>query len=258
VLRVLADPEALAHAVARELIEASALERPCRVALSGGTTPRHGFELLATPPLGEQVAWERLEVFWGDERCVSPEDSRSNERMARESLLDRVAIPRAQIHPIRCSGDSRQAAREYEALLLQSFGGPPRFDLALLGLGADAHTASLKPGSPALRERERLVVAVPDVGEGFDRVTLTAPAINQARKIVFAVSGRSKALALREVLEGRSRPEQYPAQLIRPVDGELLWLVDEEAASLLSAQASPRDAAPYRFGEERTVDKPRE
>ncbi len=200
------------------------------VALAGGSTPRRAYQLLASPPWRERVAWDRVHIFWGDERCVPPSDPRSNERMAREALLDRVPIPPGQVHPIRCGGDSAQAAREYEALLLQLFGGPPRFDLILLGLGADGHTASLKPHTAALGERERQVVAVPDLGEGFDRVTLTAPAINRARRIVFAVSGAAKASALRAVLEGPPNPNQFPAQLIRPEAGEVVWLVDEAAA----------------------------
>ena len=235
-LRVYSDFQALSLAVAQTLVKASATCPPRElfsVALSGGSTPHRAYELLATQPLRDQVPWKRIHVFWGDERCVPPTDPRSNEGTAREALLDRVPIPKSQIHPILCSGDSRQAARRYESLLLQFFEGPPRLDLVLLGLGEDGHTASLKPGTSALDERERLAVAVPDLGEGFDRVTLTAPALNGARKIVFAVSGQAKAHALREVLEGPPRPDRFPAQLIHPVDGELLWLVDGPAASLL-------------------------
>lgn len=235
-LRIYSDFQALSRAVAEAFADAMA-RGPAKgrlsVALAGGSTPRRAYELLAADPLRQEIAWGRVHVFFGDERCVPPTDPRSNERMAREVLLDRVPIPREQIHPIRCGSDSRAEARRYEALLLRWFGGSPRLDLALLGLGEDGHTASLKPGSAALGERERLVAAVPDRGEGFDRLTLTAPALNGAREVVFAVSGRSKAPALREVLEGHRRPSQFPAQLIHPAGGEPLWLADEAAAALL-------------------------
>lgn len=235
-LRIYSDFQALSLAVAEVFAEEASGRAPegrfC-VVLSGGGTPRRAYELLAAEPLKSRVPWDRIHVFFGDERCVAENDARSNERMARQAMLDRVPIPRAQIYPIRCSQDSNGEAQRYEALLRQWFGGPPQFDLALLGLGEDGHTASLKPGTAALSERERLTVAVPDLGEGFDRVTLTAPALNAARKVVFAVSGRAKAHVLREVLEGRWRPEQLPAQLIRPAEGEPLWLVDAPAAALL-------------------------
>jgi 6-phosphogluconolactonase len=236
VLRIYSDFQALSRAVAEAFAGAMArgpVEGRLSVALAGGSTPRRAYELLAADPLRQEIAWGRVHVFFGDERCVPPADPRSNERMAREALLDRVPIPRGQIHPIHCGPDSRAEARRYEALLLRWFGGAPRFDLALQGLGEDGHTASLKPGSAALGERERLVAAVPDRGEGFDRVTLTAPALNGAREVVFAVSGRSKAPALREILEGEWRPSQFPAQLIHSAGGEPLWLADEAAAALL-------------------------
>lgn len=203
------------------------------MALAGGGTPRRAYELLAASPFRERVPWERLHVFWGDERWVPSTDPRSNERMGREALLDRVPIPREQIHPMRCSYDTRNAAREYEALLLQVFEGSPRFDLVLLGVGADGHIASLCPGTAAAREKRRLVVAVPDRGEGFERLTLTAPAFNGAKRVVFAVSGSTKARALHEALQGERRPDRCPAQLIHPVRGEVTWLVDNAAASLL-------------------------
>lgn len=241
-LRVYSDFQALSRAVAEAFADAMA-RGPAKgrlsVALAGGSTPRRAYELLASEPLRNEIAWGRVHVFFGDERCVPRTDPRRNERMAREALLDRVPIPQEQIYPIRCGPDSRAEAERYEALLLRWFGGPPRFDLALLGLGEDGHTASLKPGTAALGERERLVAAVPDRGEGFDRVTLTAPALHGAREVVFAVSGRSKAPALREVLEGEWRPNQFPAQLIHPAGGEPLWLADEAAAALL--EQAPRD-----------------
>lgn len=235
-IRVFSDPQSLSLAVAQTFVEASARSLPGQrfsVALAGGSTPRGAYELLAAVPLRDQVPWERVHVFWGDERCVPPTDPHSNERMAREAFLDRVPIPPGQLHPIRCGRDSREAARRYEEELTSFFDGPVRLDLVLLGLGEDGHTASLKPGTSALDVCEHLVAEVPDRGEGFDRLTLTVPALDQGRQVVFAVSGRGKAHVLRRVLEGPFRPEQLPAQLVHPIAGELLWLVDEAAASEL-------------------------
>ncbi len=237
-IRVFESPEALsasaAGMIARLCREAEPRGR-FAMALAGGETPRRTYQLLAEPPLRDEVPWEIVHVFWGDERAVQPSDRRSNERMAREALLDRVPIPREQIHPIRCFPDARDAAWSYEAQLRRFFQGPPRFDIALLGLGADGHTASLMPGSHALEERERWTAVVQ--AYPLDRVTLTAPALDQAARIVFLVSGYAKARALHGVLEGPPAPHRLPAQLIRPAGGELDWLVDRDAASQLGEAA---------------------
>jgi 6-phosphogluconolactonase len=208
------------------------------VALSGGHTPQRTYELLAQPPFQDRVAWAQVHVFWGDERCVPPDHPRSNERMVRQALLDRVPVPPAQIHPIRCAQSPREAAEQYEALLQEFFRDqPPSFDLIFLGLGEDGHTASLFPGTPVLREQECWVSDVHVAGQELDRVTLTAPLINQAALVTFLVAGAAKAGSLRAVLEGPLDPHRLPAQLIQPAQGELQWLVDQEASSLMSREA---------------------
>jgi 6-phosphogluconolactonase len=206
----------------------------CAVLLAGGETPRRTYELLAEEPLRNRVPWEQLHIFWGDERCVPPDDPRSNARMACRVLLDRVPVPARQIHPIHGDRDPRQAADEYEALLRRFFAGaPPRFDLVLLGLGADGHTASLFPGSSVLKEWERWTSATRRPGEEIDRVTLTVPIINQAELIVFLVAGADKAAVLHEVVDEEPDPRHRPARMIRAEQGELRWLVDKAAARLL-------------------------
>lgn len=238
-IRLYADHEALSRAAA-ELFTTetrAALKNNGRasVALSGGGTPRRTYEFLAHPPYRDQVTWEKIHIFWGDERCVPPDDPKSNERMARETLLKHVPIPPEQIHPIRCEQSSVKAAEQYEKLLRSHFGScGARFDLVFLGLGENGHTASLFPGTAVLNEQKLWSADVFVAEQNLHRVTLTAPAINMASKVAFLVSGTPKASVLKEVLEGPSDPQQLPAQLIRPVDGRLIWLVDDEAGRLLS------------------------
>ena len=248
VIQVFADPEALSRGAADLLVArrtAVAARGRFSVALSGGGTPRRTYELLAAPPLRDQVPWDRVHVFWGDERCVPRTDPRSNARLAREAWLDHVPIPAGQIHPMDCAGDPAAAARQYEALLREFFAGqPPRLDLILLGLGGDGHTASLFPGTPVLEEQKRWVAAVYVAEQDLHRLTLTAPFINQAALVVFLVAGGAKAGVLREVLHGPQDPGRLPAQLIRPQHGELLWLIDLEAApgATLWPGTSPQSA----------------
>jgi 6-phosphogluconolactonase len=205
------------------------------VALSGGQTPRRTYELLAQPDYRDRVAWTRVHVFWGDERCVPLEDHRNNARLARQTLLKHVPIPEEQIYPIKSAISSEKAAQEYEALLRLFFAGQtPRFDLIFLGLGADGHTASLFPGTAAACEQKSWTTTVPRHGLDPDRVTLTLPLINQARAVVFLVAGKDKALVLKKVLSGYSDLPPLPAQLINPGDGELYWLVDDGAAVLIN------------------------
>jgi 6-phosphogluconolactonase len=237
-IRVYPDLESLSRAAAALIVTQANLAVAARgrfsVALAGGATPRRTYELLAAPPLMDQAPWDRVHVFWGDERCVPPDAPRSNARMAKEAWLDRVPIPGHQIHPITCAQDPAAAARDYEARLREFFAGaPPRLDLVLLGLGHDGHTASLFPGTTVLEEQERWAAAV-YVPEGdLYRVTLTAPLINQAARVAFLVAGGAKAKILREVLHGLRDPARLPAQLIRPHHGELLWLTDLAAAAQL-------------------------
>lgn len=210
----------------------------CAVLLAGGETPRRTYELLADEPLLNRVPWGQLHLFWGDERCVPPDDPRSNARMAYRALLDRVPVPAGQVHPIPGDRAPRQAADEYEALLRSFFAGAtPGFDLAILGLGEDGHTASLFPGSPVLDERERWTMPIRRGGEEIDRVTLTVPLLNQAKLVVFLVAGDDKAAVLHELLEEEPDPCRRPARMIKPEHGELRWLVDRAAARLLQRLA---------------------
>jgi 6-phosphogluconolactonase len=201
------------------------------VALTGGSSPVQLYKLLAAAPYRDQVPWDQTFVFWGDERAVPHTDDRNNARMAFELLLDHVPVPPAQVH--RMSGElpPDESARQYEALLKAHFsGGSPQFDLILLGMGDDGHTASMFPGTDVVHERERWVKELFLTSQGMYRITLTAPLINQARRIVFQVFGAGKAATLKRVLEGPYQPDQLPSQLINPTSGELHWFLDEAAA----------------------------
>lgn len=237
-IRIYPDAEALSLAAA-ELFAAEARQAVqargrFTVALAGGSTPRRTYELLAQDPFRELVPWEKTHIFWGDERCVSGDDPRSNALMARQELLDHVPIPPGQVHPMLCDRSHKQAAVAYETLLRDFFPeGQLRFDLVLLGLGENGHTASLFPGTAVLDEQQRWVAEISVVEEEIHRLTLTAAAINQAALVVFLVSGTSKASMLRNVLKEAQDSHRIPARLIKPVDGGLLWLVDRDAARQL-------------------------
>lgn len=207
------------------------------VALSGGSTPRGAYSLLATPEVVPRVDWDQVHIFWGDERCLPPDNSDSNYYMARDTLLDHVPIPEENVHRIQCELGPVLAAEEYDRVLREFFNlSPhdrntyPRFDLVLLGMGADGHTASLFPGTTAIYERERLVVA--DYVQRLNgwRVSLTPPVINAAAQVMFLVSGLRKSEMLRQVLTGPHRPDIMPAQVVKPVQGCLSWLIDAQAA----------------------------
>jgi len=237
-IRVFPDLEALSRGAAEifvhEANRALAARGRFSVALSGGLTPRRTYELLAQPPFRDQVPWGQVHVFWGDERCVPLTGPRSNAGMAERALLSRIPIPAAQVQVISCEEDPREAARRYEELLREYFaGGPPRLDLVFLGLGGNGHTASLFPGHAVLKEKERWVAPVTGPGLDLHRVTLTPVLINQAAAVAFLVASAAKAWILREVLAGPRDPRRWPAQLIHPEAGELIWLVDREAAALL-------------------------
>jgi 6-phosphogluconolactonase len=214
-LRVLDDAAAVAAAAADAIVDASASagER-FAIALSGGSTPKATFALLAGDGYRERIDWSRWHVFFGDERRVPLDDDRSNYHSAREALLSRVPIPEAQTHPLT-------DADQYEGLLRAFFGEAPAFDLLMLGMGDDGHTASLFPGSVSLLEQERWVIAPPDVVQGMSRLTLTLPALNAARRTLFLVSGAAKADALRRIRAG----EQLPAGMVEGAE----WLVDRAA-----------------------------
>ncbi len=237
-IQVYPDPGALSTAAAQLFVsraeEAIQAHGQFAVALAGGNTPRGTYELLSRPPFDEQVPWEKVHVLFGDERCVPSNDPRSNQWMARGALLERVPLPPGQVYPIPCDTFPDEAARQYEAILRDFFNGnTPRFDLMFLGMGADGHTASLFPGTSVLDEQSRWAMEVCPASQELCRVTLTAPIINRAAVVAFLVSGEDKAATLHEVLEGPRDPHRLPAQLIHPIDGQLLWLVDKEAASLL-------------------------
>jgi 6-phosphogluconolactonase len=238
-IEIFPDPSALARAAAERFIrlaaEAIAAGGQFSVGLSGGSTPRALFALLATAEYARQVDWPNTHFFWGDERCVPPDHPDSNYRMARELLLEHVPLPAENIHRMHGETEPEQAAAEYEQILRMFFAPEepalPRFDVLLQGLGEDGHTASLFPGTRALYERARWVMDnyVPRLD--MWRITLTTTAINAAARVIFLVEGHNKAETLRAVLRGPHLPEKYPAQFIQPVDGELIWMVDEAAAA---------------------------
>jgi 6-phosphogluconolactonase len=210
------------------------------VALSGGSTPKRLFALLAADPYRSQLAWDKIQFFWGDERTVPPDDKDSNYRMANEALLSHVPVPPDHVHRIEAENpDPAAAAAAYAVTIRKVFGSVaggselPRFDLILLGMGPDGHTASLFPGTTALHEQKALVVA--NWVEKFNtwRITMSAPLINHAACVAFLIEGEEKAEPLREVLFGTHQPELYPSQLINPSNGECYWFVDEPAARLI-------------------------
>jgi len=215
------------------------------VALSGGSTPKPIYSLLAGRTFQPLVPWSRVYFFWGDERCVPPDHPESNYGMARVTMLDKLPVPTENVYPVPTEeGNAQRVAAEYERILSTFFdlneGQQPRFDLILLGMGEDGHTASLFPGTAALQERG--TVTANDIQKlGTHRITLTIPAINQAAHIVFLVSGPSKTRVLKEVLEGQYQPTRLPSQSIQPVEGTLLFLVDRAAASELTPTGDPQE-----------------
>jgi 6-phosphogluconolactonase len=223
---------ALAESVASTINSCVRAQGRCDVALAGGDTPRGLYALLATD-FKKHIPWRRVHVFWGDERLVPVGDPRRNDRMAREMLLDRVPCPKRQIHPMaaRAHQSPADAAREYEETMRQHFAdGRPRFDLVMLGMGAEGHTASLFPQSPALEEQERWVCAVRVPADPADRLTLTLPVFNHAANVYFLVTGAAKGRALGAAMDPASDPRRFPAAGVRPVDGKLTWWADAPAA----------------------------
>lgn len=234
-LAVFADKTALVNGAA-DFIAAQAAEAIDRrgrftFALSGGNTPEPVYERLAAL---RGVDWRRVEVFFGDERCVAPDDPRSNFAMAKAALFDRVDIPLRNVHRIRGEDPPRAAAEAYAAELRETLGEQGRLDLVLLGLGDNGHTASLFPGLAALEDERHAVAAAYVEVVGMWRVTMTFPTINAARRVALLVSGSGKADVLRKVLQGPRDPFVLPAQALRPEERPALWLVDAEAASRLT------------------------
>jgi 6-phosphogluconolactonase len=242
-LQIVDSKPALAAAAAEAFVRAaqSAVSSRGRflVALSGGSTPQALFSLLAAAPYHARIDWPAVYVFWGDERMVGADDPGSNYFHARRLLLDYIPVPADQIYRMRGELPVDDAITDYERLLLAAAPGDrtwPKFDLALMGLGADGHTASLFPGSNAIYEEKKPVVAVTAeyAGRPAKRLTITAPVFNDSRQVLFLVAGKDKACALAKVIQGSGTVAQLPAQLIQPNSGQLTWIVDQDAASMLS------------------------
>jgi 6-phosphogluconolactonase len=238
-VRILETAEEVARAAADSFtdiaVASTSAEGRFSVALSGGSTPRRTYQLLASPEYRDRIDWSKVHIFFSDERCVPPTHADSNYRMVKEAMLSRLPVPDENVHRIIGEGDAHANASLYESELQTFFDGAPwpRFNLVLLGMGDDGHTASLFPGTAALKENGAWVVA--NWVEKFQsyRITLTAPAINHAANIIFLVAGAGKAERLHEVLRGARDPSRLPAQLIQPVAGSLVWLVDKAAAARL-------------------------
>jgi 6-phosphogluconolactonase len=246
-VQILPDGGAIAHRAAEKIVEAAAAAVKERgvftISLAGGSTPKALYSLLATDAtLRSQMPWDKTQIFFGDERHVPPDDADSNFRMANESMLSKVPLKPEQVNRIKAEyKDAEQSAREYEQLLRSYFklspGQLPRFDVLLLGMGDEGHTLSLFPGTKALHDNGRLVMSN-WIGKLFtERITITAPVANNSALAVFMITKADKALALKGVLEGPYEPEQLPSQLIQPMNGKALWLVDTAAASQLSTAA---------------------
>jgi 6-phosphogluconolactonase len=238
-IHVLPDLEAMSYQAACLFVSASrnAITEKMRfaVAISGGSTPRRLYTILASAPYRNQVDWGNVHFFWVDERCVPKDHEESNFKTAFDTLLLKITMADENIHRIRGEEDPEKATRDYENEIREFFGTSdwPVFDLVILGMGEDGHTASLFPGSKALEEKERWVVPVYLEKPKTNRITLTLPVLNRAAEILFLVSGRSKATILSEILVGNHKNDKYPAGLIHPALGDLIWLIDQEAADQL-------------------------
>jgi 6-phosphogluconolactonase len=245
IVRTLPDGEAIAQEAAREFVaiarDAIAVRGRFTVALAGGSTPKRMYELLAEPPLRNQVDWPRIDFFFGDERCVAQDHPESNYGLAWKTLLSKLELAQDRIHRVPADrADRETASREYQAEIATVFGvdpngEPPALDLVFLGMGPDGHTASLFPHTPVLGETRRWV-APTHVAKmpTKDRLTMTTAILNRARDVRFAAGGADKAAALKQVLEGARNPEEFPSQLIQPSPGRLVWLVDRAAAQQLT------------------------
>lgn len=237
-VEVLQDPQDLARRVAERFVRAAndafLARKRFTVGLAGGSTPIAAYQLLATQEFAQQINWQSVHLWWGDERCVSPDDPQSNYRMAKESLLDRVPVVPEQIHRIKGEDPPLEAAAAYESALRENFEPNAGLDLILLGMGEDGHTASLFPGQKAVRETVRWAMAESIAALGAWRVTLTPPFITRSREVIFVVSGAGKAARLNHVLHEVADREPSPAGVIARGAKRVGWLVDRAAASELS------------------------
>ena len=239
-LHIQKDPVAVTAALAEWITHTieTALQKQDRFTwvLTGGNSPKALYDMLALSPYKERIAWNKLHIFWGDERAVPFTDDRNNAKMTYAHLLNKVPVIPAQVHVMRTDTEPEQAALEYEKILHQYFGNDGKsFDLVLSGMGDDGHTLSLFPGTEVVHEKEAWVKAFYLTSQQMHRITLTAPVVNRASSIAFLTFGANKAKALYEVLEGSPDVDLYPSQLIKPRLGELHWFVDEAAASKLNA-----------------------
>lgn len=238
-VRIFSELESLSRAAAEAIVSLmdSTLHRKDRfaMALSGGHTPRRLYQLLAEE-YGERISWSRVHLFWGDERYVPPSDPRSNYGLAQQELIARIRIPRENVHPIPTSfADPEDAARAYEQMLREYFRNPwPDFNVVLLGLGPDGHTASLFPGSPAVSEQSRWVAVGGAPVDPHLRLTLTLPVLNHAAHVYFLASGADKAEPLRRALATPPDPISCPASAVRPIEGSIVWWVDRNAGALIA------------------------
>jgi 6-phosphogluconolactonase len=226
--------------IARIAREAIVTHGRFTLALSGGNTPKKLYGLLATEPYRSQIDWQLVDIFWSDERCVPPDDPESNYYMAQEVMLSRISIPVAQVHRMPADRPDRDAASlAYTRDMQRVFGtdGIPDFDLMQLGMGPEGHTASLFPHQPSLRETQRLVMPVSVPKPPPDRLTFTPPILNAAHHVLFLATGADKVDALHAVIEGADNPEEYPAQIVRPPNGEVTWMVDSAIAQKIHVKA---------------------
>lgn len=226
--------KALAEWISSYIEETLANQDRFTFVLTGGGSPKELYTLLASPPYKTRINWEKVHLFWGDERAVPFSDDRNNAKMTFETLIDNVPVPPDQVHVIQTELGPDQAATAYETLLKTYFDEEgPTFDLVLNGMGEDGHTLSLFPGQPVIHEKDAWVKAYWLDAQQMYRITMTAPLVNRAGRVVFLTFGTGKAHALKEVLKGARNVDLYPSQIIQPQSGELWWFVDQAAASLL-------------------------
>ena len=239
-INIYPDEEALIRHATDEiagLINQTLAERDiCTFVLSGGSTPKALYTKLSSAPYHHTIPWHKVHFFWGDERCVPPDHQDSNYRMAKESLLDHIELPPENIHRMPGEKSPDLAANEYEQVVrkyVPGGSGMPRFDITLLGIGDDGHTASLFPDTPVVKEQKKLVTSVYVPALASWRITLTFPVINNSKSVLFLVKGASKAKIIGQVLNENSPENRYPVQKINPTDGKTVWFIDKEAAAKL-------------------------
>lgn len=232
---VWSDAEALSRAAAYFFVKSckESIEQKGRfaVALSGGNTPKRLYQLLATQEFSRNIAWKKVMLFWGDERSVPHKSDESNFKMVKEALLDKVKIPKKNIFPVPVKGSPKDCALQYEATLKTALGNRPCFDLTLLGMGDDGHTASLFPGTDILNEKKRLIKEVWVEEKQTYRISVTYPLINHSNEVMFLVSGKAKAPVIRNIISGKKQNGAYPVQGVQLKKGSTIWLLDEAAIS---------------------------